>query len=152
MVRVCTHVKDKKTSELCFFLCKPQFQWSWDIVENVNKNRIQWFATPFQLKFNWIRYKDKMLNVQTDKLLSFFLCFFLQTFNHFKFDACNTFQNSCDGGYKRSIPKRRSCSQARIVRGPPLCKQLHEQKVLQFKNNISQHTVARNLGISSYSP
>ena len=47
-----------------------------------------------------------------------------------------------------SIPERRSCSQA-MGRGSPLCEQLPEQIVLQFKNNISQCTVARNWGISS---
>ena len=40
-------------------------------------------------------------------------------------------------------------SQARIGRGSPLCEQLCEQIVLQFKNNVSQHTIARNWGISS---
>ncbi len=52
-------------------------------------------------------------------------------------------------GYKRSIPKRLSCSQARMGRGSPLCEQLREQIVQQFKNNVSQRAIARNLGISS---
>lgn len=33
---------------------KPQFQWSWDIVYNVNQNRMQWFANPFQSRFKVI--------------------------------------------------------------------------------------------------
>ncbi len=52
-------------------------------------------------------------------------------------------------GYKRSIPKRLSHSQARMGRGSPLCEQLREQIAQQFKNNVPQRTIARNLGISS---
>ena len=42
-----------------------------------------------------------------------------------------------------------SHSQARMGRGSPLCEQLREQIVEQFKNNVSQSTIARNLGIST---
>ena len=52
-------------------------------------------------------------------------------------------------GYKKRIPERLSHSQARMGRGSPLCEQLREQIVKQFKNNVSQPTIARNLGISS---
>ena len=52
-------------------------------------------------------------------------------------------------GYKRSIPERLSHSQARMGWGSPLCQQLHEKIVKQFNNNVSQRTIARNLGISS---
>merc|ERR1712101_17518 len=52
-------------------------------------------------------------------------------------------------GYKKSIPEWLSQSQARMGRGSPLCEQLREQIVEQFKNNVSQSTIARNLGIST---
>ena len=52
-------------------------------------------------------------------------------------------------GYKRSIPERLSHSQARMGRVSPLCEQLPEQIVQQFKSNVSQRTIARNLGNSS---
>ena len=42
-----------------------------------------------------------------------------------------------------------SHSQARMGRGSPLCPQLCEKIVEQFKNNISQSKIARNLGIST---
>ena len=45
---------------------QPQFQWSWDVVLNINKNRVQWFSNYVQPKFNWVHYKDKIFNVQTD--------------------------------------------------------------------------------------
>ncbi|KAF0030334.1 hypothetical protein F2P81_017065 [Scophthalmus maximus] len=64
-------------------------------------------------------------------------------------EQVNTKQLSVRIGYKRSIPERLSRSQARIGRGSPLCEQLREQIVQQFKNNVSQCTIARNLGISS---
>ncbi|KAL7851246.1 hypothetical protein AOLI_G00216020 [Acnodon oligacanthus] len=47
--------------------------------------------------------------------------------------------------YKGSIPERLRRSQKRMERGSPLCKQI----VQQFMNNVSQHAIARNLGISS---
>lgn len=40
---------------------------------------MQWLANPFWLVLNHIQYKDKIFNVQTDKLYCFF-------------DACNMFQ------------------------------------------------------------
>ena len=52
-------------------------------------------------------------------------------------------------GYKKSIPERLSHSQARMGRGSPVCEQLRVQIVKQFKNKVSQHTIAKNLGISS---
>ena len=36
-----------------------------------------------------------------------------------------------------------------MARGLPLCGQLREKIVEQFKNNVPQRTIARNLGISS---
>ena len=42
-----------------------------------------------------------------------------------------------------------SHSQAKMARGSPLCGQLREKIVEQFKNNVPQRTIARNLGISS---
>ena len=39
---------------------------AWDVVLNINKNRVQWFSNYVQPKFNWIHYKDKIFNVQTD--------------------------------------------------------------------------------------
>ena len=36
-----------------------------------------------------------------------------------------------------------------MARGSPLCGQLREKIVEQFKNNVPQRTIARNLGISS---
>lgn len=41
-----------------------------------------------------------------------------------------------------------SHSQRRMGRGSPLCEQMREQIVKQFKNNISQRAIALNLGIS----
>ena len=52
-------------------------------------------------------------------------------------------------GYKSSFPEMLSHSQTRMGRGSPLCEQMREQIVEQFKNNISQRAIARNLGISS---
>ena len=42
-----------------------------------------------------------------------------------------------------------SHSQAKMARGSPLCGQLREKIVEQFKKNVPQRTIARNLGISS---
>ena len=52
-------------------------------------------------------------------------------------------------GYKISIPKRLCHSQSRMGRGSPLCGELREQIAQQFKNNVSQRTIAMNSGISS---
>lgn len=52
-------------------------------------------------------------------------------------------------GFKWSILKRLSCSQAKMRRGSRLCEQLHKKIVQQFKNNVSQRSIAGNLGISS---
>ena len=52
-------------------------------------------------------------------------------------------------GYKSSFPEMLSHSQTRMGRGSPLCEQMREQIVQQFKKNISQAAIARNLRISS---
>ena len=41
-------------------------------------------------------------------------------------------------GYKSGFPEMLSHSQTRMGRGSPLCEQMREQIVEQFKNNISQ--------------
>lgn len=62
---------------------------------------------------------------------------FGQNITHFEFDANNTFQKSGNVatktgqvnfkqpsimvGYKRNIPERLSCSQAKVGQGSPLC-------------------------------
>ena len=63
------NMKQNAWSQNSLFYClilQPQFQWSWDVVLNINKNRVQWFSNYVQPKFNWIHYKDKIFNVQTD--------------------------------------------------------------------------------------
>ncbi|MDF4264906.1 helix-turn-helix domain containing protein, partial [Vibrio parahaemolyticus] len=52
-------------------------------------------------------------------------------------------------GYKSSFPEMLSHSQTRMGRGSPLSEQMRELIVEQFKNNIPQRAIARNLGISS---
>ena len=51
-------------------------------------------------------------------------------------------------GFKKSIHEGLSRSQARMGRGSPHCEQLHGQIVQQFKNNVSQREIAKNLVIS----
>ena len=45
--------------KLCFnfVILRPWFQ------QTANKNRIRWFANPFQPLFSWKQYKDKVFNV-----------------------------------------------------------------------------------------
>ncbi|XP_059187460.1 von Willebrand factor A domain-containing protein 5A-like isoform X2 [Centropristis striata] len=52
-------------------------------------------------------------------------------------------------GSDRGVLQRLTSSQLRMGRGSPLCEELREQIVQQFKNNVSQRTIARNLGIST---
>ncbi|XP_061654971.1 zinc finger and SCAN domain-containing protein 2-like isoform X1 [Phyllopteryx taeniolatus] len=64
-------------------------------------------------------------------------------------DQANWEQVGAMIGYKRSFPELRSHSQAKVGRGSPLCEQVREKIVEQFKDNVPQRTIARNLGISS---
>ena len=107
------------------------------------------------------------------------LNFFGKIIINLEFDGCNTFQRSWDRWPKslrklrnahqtpvwkfpqvnrlignRWVPwvginELLSHSQAKMARGSPLCGQLREKIVEQFKNNVPQRTIARNLGISS---
>ena len=111
------------------------------------------------------------------KLINFY--FFGKIIINLEFDGCNTFQRSWDRWPKslrklrnahqtpvwkfpqvnrlignRWVPwvginELLSHSQAKMARGSPLCGQLREKIVEQFKNNVPQRTIARNLGISS---
>ena len=111
------------------------------------------------------------------KLINFY--FFGKIIINLEFDGCNTFQRSWDRWPKslrklrnahqtpvwkfpqvnrlignRWVPwvginELLSHSQAKMARGSPLCGQLREKIVEQFKNNVPQRTSARNLGISS---
>ena len=111
------------------------------------------------------------------KLINFY--FFGKIIINLEFDGCNTFQRSWDRWPKslrklrnahqtpvwkfpqvnrlignRWVPwvginELLSRSQAKMARGSPLCGQLREKIVEQFKNNVPQRTIARNLGISS---
>ena len=111
------------------------------------------------------------------KLMNFY--FFGKIIINLEFDGCNTFQRSWDRWPKslrklrnahqtpvwkfpqvnrlignRWVPwvginELLSHSQAKMARGSPLCGQLREKIVKQFKNNVPQRTIARNLGISS---
>lgn len=51
-------------------------------------------------------------------------------------------------GYERCLLERLSQSQAGMRRGSPLCEKLRGWILKQFKNNISQSTIASNVGIS----
>ena len=111
------------------------------------------------------------------KLINFY--FFGKIIINLEFDGCNTFQRSWDRWPKslrklrnahqtpvwkfpqvnrlignRWVPwvginELLSHSQAKMARGSPLCGQLREKIVEQFKNNVPQRTIARNLGSSS---
>ena len=67
----CSYMQWHDSEFISLKLVQPQFQWSWDVVLNINKNRVQWFSNYVQPKFNWVHYKDKIFNVQTDSLLFF---------------------------------------------------------------------------------
>ena len=111
------------------------------------------------------------------KLINFF--FGGKIIINLEFDGCNTFQRSWDRWPRslrklrnahqtpvwkfpqvnrlignRWVPwvginELLSHSQAKMARGSPLCGQLRVKIVEQFKNNVHQRTIARNLGISS---
>ncbi|XP_029947370.1 uncharacterized protein LOC115388384 [Salarias fasciatus] len=46
------------------------------------------------------------------------------------------------------FPERQSLSEERMGKGSPLCEKLREKIVEQFKNNVPQRKIAKNLGIA----
>jgi len=45
--------------------------------------------------------------------------------------------------------KKQSLCAVKVGRGSPLCERLCEQIVQKIKNNVPQHKIAKNLGISA---
>ncbi len=51
--------------------------------------------------------------------------------------------------YKRDVLERQSLSEVKMGRGSPICERVRKKIVEYFKNNVTQHQIAKALQISS---